>query len=279
MIACVGSMILLYQEVKQTLQRASLYAETYGARQSLGRSGNNSNKVAVQAFLYSFTFLITWMPSTLWSIAHWFRWSHFALDMAAATAEPLQGFWNFLIFLRSRPETRRKLQVLLSIILPCCCSSPSPDQGSSALRSSRSSDYNVARGDPIDEDASSLLRSIRSVKRRLRVLAGSLSLGGSSDLIISSAQHNDKEDGSNCVDDVPNFGQAQDNGDNTRTNSDLCIEEKDSGESRKLSTVSSSTDCRATTASPLDTYRTKEEMKNETTDATADTKEFGDTVD
>ena len=102
-IACCSSMILLYWEVRKTLRRSKRYSEQLGTQDSLHRSGRDSSKVATQAILYSMTFLITWMPSTLWSIAHWFQWSHYGLDISAATAEPLQGFWNLLIFLRTRP--------------------------------------------------------------------------------------------------------------------------------------------------------------------------------
>lgn len=123
-IACCTSMVLLYLEVRKTLRRSRRYSTRLGAQDSLGRSGRDSSKVAKQAILYSLTFLITWMPSTLWSVAHWFQWSHYALDIAAATAEPLQGFWNLLIFLRTRPKTVQKLQRWLAFLLPCCCIAP-----------------------------------------------------------------------------------------------------------------------------------------------------------
>lgn len=145
-IACVSSMIILYQEVRKVHQKSLRHSmriipgET--ARSSRGsvigsslqhRSSQDTKKVAIQAMLYSLSFLITWMPSSkflkciwgfgcvflsarsishlilfcfsskkiaLWSVAHWFQWSHFGLDLAAAIAEPLQGT-NVMIILYS----------------------------------------------------------------------------------------------------------------------------------------------------------------------------------
>lgn len=123
-IACVTSMVILTLEVRKTHRRSLRYSSALGMGHSLRRSGSDSNKVAFQAMLYSFSFLVTWMPSTLWSIAHWFGWSHYGLDIAAATAEPLQGFWNLMIFLKNRPNTLLKVRRVLSSILPCVFSPP-----------------------------------------------------------------------------------------------------------------------------------------------------------
>lgn len=65
---------------------------------------------ATQAILYSASFFITWMPSTIWSISKWFGATGIVWDLAAATCEPLQGFWNMLIFIRSRPRSQDKLK-------------------------------------------------------------------------------------------------------------------------------------------------------------------------
>ncbi|CAB9513921.1 expressed unknown protein [Seminavis robusta] len=123
-VACCSSMVALCQEVKTTIRRSSRYTTSLGAAHSLHRSTRDSSKVATQAILYSLTFLITWMPSTLWSIAHWFNWSHYGLDIAAATAEPLQGMWNLMIFLRTRPSSQRKIQRMLAYLFPRCCEAP-----------------------------------------------------------------------------------------------------------------------------------------------------------
>lgn len=107
-LACCASMVLLYQEVRQTHKRSMRYSRSIVGlqpRQTMQRSSQDTSRVAVQAILFSLSFLVTWMPSTLWSVAHWFEWSHYGLDLAAAIAEPLQGLWNCLIFLNTRPKT------------------------------------------------------------------------------------------------------------------------------------------------------------------------------
>ncbi|CAB9509919.1 expressed unknown protein [Seminavis robusta] len=118
-MACSVSMALLYSEVRTTHQRSIRYSNAIVGLQSSARrhtkrlahsSSQDTNRVAIQAILYSLSFVITWLPSTLWSIAHWFHWSHYGLDIAAAIAEPLQGLWNFLIFLKSRPRTVAKIR-------------------------------------------------------------------------------------------------------------------------------------------------------------------------
>jgi len=121
-------MIILYLEVRKTHARTRRYSTAIsGMTHSTKRSGQDTSKVATQAILYSLTFIITWMPSTLWSIAHWFNWGHYGLDIAAACAEPLQGLWNFLIFLKSRPRTVVKLKKWMHNWFPCCFG-PLPSQ-------------------------------------------------------------------------------------------------------------------------------------------------------
>jgi hypothetical protein len=117
-------MVILYLEVRETHRRSMRHSREFGVTSSLNRSGSDSHRVAIQAMLYSLSFLITWMPSTLWSIAHWFNWSHYGLDIAAATAEPLQGMWNLLVFLMSRPNTVLKIRKVLAKALPCIFSPP-----------------------------------------------------------------------------------------------------------------------------------------------------------
>jgi hypothetical protein len=90
-IGCVVAMVMLYMEVRKTHRRSMRYSTAIGMNHNLNKSGTDSNKVAIQAILYCLSFVITWMPSTLWSIGTWFNWGHYALDIAAATAEPLQG--------------------------------------------------------------------------------------------------------------------------------------------------------------------------------------------
>ena len=75
---------------------------------------------ATQAILYSGSFFITWTPSTIWSVAHWFKVSSFWLDLASASFEPLQGVFNILIFVRRRPSSQKKIKALFQN-LTCCC--------------------------------------------------------------------------------------------------------------------------------------------------------------
>ena len=120
-IACTLSMAIIHREVRRTTRRLSRYSFNQSQSHSLGRSGDNASRVATQAILYSVSFIITWMPSTLWSIAQWFNWDHFALDFAAGFCEPLQALWNLLIFARTRTSTKRKVRHLLNKIMPCFC--------------------------------------------------------------------------------------------------------------------------------------------------------------
>jgi hypothetical protein len=74
------------------------------------RAQQKQNLFATQAILYSGSFFITWTPSTIWSVAYWFGVGGIGFDIAAASCEPLQGFWNMLIFIRSRPSSQEKLR-------------------------------------------------------------------------------------------------------------------------------------------------------------------------
>jgi hypothetical protein len=84
------------------------------------------NIFAMQAALYSGSFFITWAPSTVWSAAHWLNVGCLYLDLAAATCEPLQGFWNMLIFIRRRPSSQKKILRLFHYVRCCCCISAQP---------------------------------------------------------------------------------------------------------------------------------------------------------
>jgi hypothetical protein len=87
-IACVIMMIQVYCSVRATMMRARRYSLTR-SRRNVGQ--NETTVVAIQAALYTLSFLVTWMPSTIWSIAHWFGFSSFLIDFAACFFEPLQG--------------------------------------------------------------------------------------------------------------------------------------------------------------------------------------------
>jgi len=113
---CLVCMYLVYLEVRETFKRVRRYSFDVRASGNIGRTEVDS--VAIQAILYSVSFFITWMPSTLWSVAHWFRFAAFWLDFLSAFCEPLQGMWNFLIFTRARRRTKNKIRRILSKVLP-----------------------------------------------------------------------------------------------------------------------------------------------------------------
>ena len=126
--ACMTSMFLIYLEVRRTHRRIRRYSAG-DSRQlqevhSLRRSATDTTSVATQAILYSLSFVITWMPSTVWSICHWFNADAFFLDYASSFCEPLQGFWNLLIFLRRRPSSQEKIRVFVNSVVPFLCKEP-----------------------------------------------------------------------------------------------------------------------------------------------------------
>jgi hypothetical protein len=116
---CIISMTVIYFHVKKIRRRMNRYSIGNFQAHTSGRSSNDSSRVATQAILYTLAFLLTWTPSTLWSISKWFNWSHLALDLAAAFFEPLQAFWNLLAFARTRPSTKRKLWNFFCYLFPC----------------------------------------------------------------------------------------------------------------------------------------------------------------
>ena len=108
------AMIMIYKKVRETEKRNLRYA---GARnQSRRRTFLRSDKVATQANLYTVAFYITWAPSTIWSITHWFDKPMFWLDMLSCICEPSQGCMNLWVFLRPRPEIRARVFSQF-----CCC--------------------------------------------------------------------------------------------------------------------------------------------------------------
>lgn len=130
---CSYCMYLVYLEVSETMSRVRQYSFDERASRNIGRS--EVNAVALQAILYTASFFITWMPSTLWSVAHWFRFSAFWLDFLSAFCEPLQGMWNFLIFIRSRRRTKWKILKAVFTIIPFVKVPPERDNVSSHNRS------------------------------------------------------------------------------------------------------------------------------------------------
>lgn len=108
------AMIMIYHKFRQTEKRMLRYSG--GQARPRDQSFVNSDKIAIQALLYTFAFFLTWLPSVAWSLTWWFGKNVFWLDMLAYICEPFQGFFNFIVFLRPRPELRARLKRQL-----CCC--------------------------------------------------------------------------------------------------------------------------------------------------------------
>lgn len=127
-ICCISSMIAIYLEVRSTHRRLSRYSVSGRQISTLRRSATDTQAVASQAILYSLSFFLTWTPSTIWSIAHWFNIASFWFDFVSGFCEPLQGFWNLLIFLRRRPSSRYKIRRIINRIIPCFCKEPAESE-------------------------------------------------------------------------------------------------------------------------------------------------------
>lgn len=100
------------------------------------RAQKKQNMFAIQAILYSTSFFITWTPSTIWSVAYWLGAGGVGFDLASACCEPLQGFWNLLIFIRSRPKSQEKLQRIFGSFC-CFCVNLLPNMNESSNESSK----------------------------------------------------------------------------------------------------------------------------------------------
>jgi hypothetical protein len=111
------AMGLIYWEVRGVAQRNNRYL---GNRASgIRRSQVDPKQIALQAALYTGAFFITWLPSTIWSVATWFSFASYWLDLASAFAEPLQGFWNMLVFIRKRKDLHKKIKRMARSMF-CC---------------------------------------------------------------------------------------------------------------------------------------------------------------
>jgi len=115
----LAALVLICQHVRRTFQQSQRHdfvsqlrkRKSFKNRIQAARNKPflNTNDVAKQAILYSICFFITWAPSTTWSIMGWFNSPKFWLDFFSSFFEPLQGFMNFLIFIRPRKDIRARL--------------------------------------------------------------------------------------------------------------------------------------------------------------------------
>ena len=130
-LACITSMIIIYREVKMTHHRINQYGRRN--QHHMRRSSSDTSLVATQALLYTCSFFVTWMPSTIWSVAYWLDVDQFWLDLLAAVCEPLQGFINMCIFVRRRPQSQQKIRWFLRTIFLCQWSSDEDHDGNDHL--------------------------------------------------------------------------------------------------------------------------------------------------
>jgi hypothetical protein len=135
-ILCIISLGIVVHEVIRARNRMNAYHVGNVDSQSQGRSQNKINQVRTQAILYSSALLITWLPSTIWTVGRSFNWHHISLDFLSAFCEPLQGMWLFLIFARLRPSTRKKLNYLCLSCFTCCHNSREEGQVDRFIRTS-----------------------------------------------------------------------------------------------------------------------------------------------
>jgi hypothetical protein len=154
-VLCVISMCSIVHDVWKTNRRMDRYIFTNFHSRRYSHNREKTMKVGTQAILYTLAFLVTWIPSTLWSIARVFNRSHIILDFLSVLCEPLQGFWFFLIFARQRASTRRKIWSIFSFCFVC------------------SSKSVKANGD--DSNSSGTRRN--SNRRQLRFTRNSLNIG------------------------------------------------------------------------------------------------------
>jgi hypothetical protein len=104
----------IFFTVRGSVRRMSKYDLNGTRMHSMSRSSNNVKQVASRAVLYSVAFIITWTASTIWSIAQFFDYYPFWSSYLWTLLEPLQGFWNFLIFLHNRPQSKNKIKRWIS---------------------------------------------------------------------------------------------------------------------------------------------------------------------
>lgn len=109
-LCTTAAMVLIYQKVRDTERKSRRYS---------GTTARRSDDVFVQAVLYTAAFYVTWLPSTIWSITHWFDTPMFWLDLLATICEPSQGVLNLLVFVRPRKDLKEKLKRDILYVLSC----------------------------------------------------------------------------------------------------------------------------------------------------------------
>jgi hypothetical protein len=122
--------------------------------QSVSKEGMGQKDVrwvVAQGMMFSAAFLITWTPSTISTLMISIGRGGFVYDMMCTIFEPLQGFWNMLILLRSNPTSMKRLQSFFRC------------QNKSKLSSSKSNDGQISEPSGVFAAAVSDMFEIQSV--------------------------------------------------------------------------------------------------------------------
>ena len=108
-LATIYGLVAIFLALRTTVHRMSTRTIAGQHTNVMRRSVADVRAVALRAVLYSLAFILTWTASTIWSVAQWFDHYPFWISYIWTLMEPLQGFWNVLIFLNNRPQSREKL--------------------------------------------------------------------------------------------------------------------------------------------------------------------------
>lgn len=137
-------------QMRLHLIRQQQTKETIASTSTSDHSSKGDIKwLTTQASLYTIAFLISWAPSTLWSMSHWNNSNVFWIDVLAASCEPLQGLWNLLIFMRNRPESISRLEGIIGFK---CISRFHDDKRKNQISVSASANNDGYGDDVIDDD-------------------------------------------------------------------------------------------------------------------------------
>jgi hypothetical protein len=79
-----------------------------------GVSEREARWIGYQGLMYSGAFIITWTPSSVSLIVAYCGRFGFHFDILSVIFEPLQGFWNMLILLRSNPSSIGRLRSIFT---------------------------------------------------------------------------------------------------------------------------------------------------------------------
>jgi len=122
LIICISSMVAICCHVYTQSKKISKY--TYSVKQRQIRESEN-RKLVLQAMLYALAFFITFLFPIIMFWTNLNKRYYFPLEVLTSIFYPLQGFWNFLLFIRhSVIEMRRMtpdkylIRIIWNVIFP-----------------------------------------------------------------------------------------------------------------------------------------------------------------